>query len=530
MRPAIFALMRCRPVTREKIERMKERFMAEKGRVYIIGAGPGDPGLITLRGVQCLREADVVIYDHLASPEILRHAGVKTELIYAGKQGGDHTLSQDEINRLLVEKAGRGKVVARLKGGDPFIFGRGGEEAEVLVDAGIPFEVVPGVSSAVAVPAYAGIPLTHRSHTTSVAFVTGHEDPTKGRSDLDWPALAKMGTLVFLMGVKNLSSIVENLVRCGKDAATPAALIRQGTTPDQETLTGTLGDIARKAEERRFMPPAILVVGSVVSLRDALNWYETKPLFGRGVVITRPETQAGEMSERLLAEGARVIPFPVIRIAPPASWEALDRAIARLADYRWIVFTSANGVAFFFRRLKERGRDIRDLKGIRIATIGPATAAAVEGLGIRVDLVPEEYISEGVVEAFAGTDLKGCRVLLPRAETARDVIPDGLSGMGAAVDVVTAYRTVPSDRKASELLPFVDGGKIDVITFTSPSTVTHFLGIMGPEFRLPEKIRIACIGPVTAAAARKAGLRVDILQERYTVPGLIEALVNHFPG
>ena len=502
--------------------------MTEKGRVYIIGAGPGDPGLITLKGAQCLREADVVIYDHLASPEILRHAGEKAEVIYAGKQGGDHTLSQGEINRLLVEKAGAGRIVARLKGGDPFIFGRGGEEAEVLKEAGIPFEVVPGVSSAVAVPAYAGIPLTHRSHTTSVAFVTGHEDPTKGKSDLDWPALAGIGTLVFLMGVKNLPSIAENLIRCGRNPATPAALIRRGTTPDQETLTGTLGDIAQKAEERRLGPPAILVVGGVVDLRKDLNWYETKPLFGRGVVITRPEVQAGEMSELLSAGGARVIPFPVIRIAPPASWEALDGAIDGLEDYRWLILTSANGVAFFFRRLKEKGRDIRDLKGIRIATIGPATAAAVEALGIRVDLVPEEFISEGVVKAFAGVDLKGCRVLLPRAETARDVIPEGLAGMGAVVDVVTAYRTVPSDRKASEIVPLFAEGKVDVITFTSPSTVTHFLGIMGPDFHLPPGVRIACIGPVTAAAAKKAGLKVDILQERYTVEGLVEALMDHF--
>jgi uroporphyrinogen III methyltransferase/synthase len=498
--------------------------MTGKGRVYIIGAGPGDPGLITLRAVQCIREADVIVYDYLVGSEILRHAGEKARLIYAGKQGGDHTLSQWQINALLVEEAGKGAVVARLKGGDPFIFGRGGEEAEVLHEAGIPFEVVPGISSAVAVPAYAGIPLTHRNHTVSVAFVTGHEDPTKGKSDLDWPALAGIGTLVFLMGVKNLPAIAENLIRCGKDAATPAALIRWGTTPNQETLTGTLGDIAQKAEERRFLPPSIFVVGGVVGLRETLNWFETKPLFGRGIVITRPEAQAEELSELLGARGARVIHFPVIRIAPPEAWEALDGAIDRLEDYRWIIFTSANGAAFFFRRLRERGKDIRDLKGIRIATIGPATASAVEARGIRVDLVPEEFISEGVVKAFAGEDLRGCRVLLPRAAQARDVIPEGLAAMGAEVDVVTAYRTVRSDRSASELTPFFNDEKIDVITFTSPSTVAHFLGIMGPDFHLPSKVRIACIGPVTEAAARKAGLPVAIFQERYTIPGLVDAL------
>ena len=501
--------------------------MTGKGRVYIIGAGPGDPGLITLRGVQCIREADVIIYDHLVSLEILRHAGEKTRLIYAGKQGGDHTLSQWEINNLLVAEAGQGAIVARLKGGDPFIFGRGGEEAEVLREAGIPFEVVPGISSAVAVPAYAGIPLTHRNHTVSVAFVTGHEDPTKGKSDLDWPTLAGIGTLVILMGVKNLPAIAENLIRNGKDAATPAALIRWGTTPDQETLTGTLGDIAQKAEERRFSPPSIFVIGGVVALRETLNWFETKPLFGRGIVITRPEAQAEELSELLRARGARVIHFPVIRIAPPESWEELDGAIDRLESYRWIIFTSANGVAFFFRRLRERGRDIRDLKGIRVATIGPATASAIETMGIRVDLVPEEFISEGVVKAFAGEDLRGRRVLLPRAEQARDVIPEGLAKMGADVDVATAYRTVRSDRNAAELESFLAEDKVDVITFTSPSTVANFLGIMGPDFHLPSKVRIACIGPVTETAARRAGLPVDILQERYTIPGLVEALTEY---
>ena len=498
--------------------------MAEKGRVTIIGAGPGDPGLITLRGAQCIREADVIVYDHLVSPEILRHASEKARLIYAGKQGGKHAISQEEINDLLVAEARKGAIVARLKGGDPFIFGRGGEEAEVLKSAGIPFEVIPGVTSAVAVPAYAGIPLTHRSHTASVAFVTGHEDPAKGKSNLDWPKLAGMGTLVVLMAIKNLSAVAENLIRHGKDAATPAALIRCGTTPDQETLTGTLGDIAQKARERGFAPPSILVVGGVVALRETLNWFETKPLFSRGIVITRPEAQADGFGEMLRLAGARVILFPVIRVAPPENWERLDETLGRLEDYRWIIFTSANGVAFFFQRLRELGRDIRDLKGIRIAAIGPATARAVDVLGIRVDLVPEEFVSEGVVKAFAGEDLRGSRVLLPRAAEGRDIIPEGLASLGAQCDIATTYRTVRSDRAASDLEPLFAAGKVDAITFTSPSTVKNFLGIMGPDFRLPSKVRIACIGPVTAAAARKAGLAVDILQERFTIPGMVEAL------
>lgn len=504
--------------------------MSKKGMVYIIGAGPGDPGLITLRGVECIAEAEVIVYDYLVAPEILRHAGKDARLIYAGKQGGKHTLSQWEINDLLVAEASKGAIVARLKGGDPFIFGRGGEEAEALREKGILFEIVPGISSAVAVPAYAGIPLTHRSHTVSVAFVTGHEDPTKGKSDLNWPTLAGIGTLVFLMGVKNLPVITENLIGAGKDPKTPAALIRWGTTSRQQTLTGTLNDIAQKAKENEFAPPSVFVVGGVVGLRETMNWFETKPLFGRGIVITRPERQAEDLARLLRAGGARVINFPVIQIVPPGDWTPLDRAIDRLEGYSWIIFTSANGVAFFFKRLRELGKDIRELKGVRIATIGPATASAVEALGINVDLVPEEFISEGVVRAFAGEKLDGCRVLLPRAKEARDVIPKGLAKMGAIVDVAAAYRTIKADSDPSELLKLFKNGEVDVITFTSPSTVVNFLKIMGDDFKLPSKVRIATIGPITEAAAKKAGLPVHIRQERYTITELVEAIVATFEG
>lgn len=502
----------------------------QTGKVYIIGAGPGDPELITVKGLRCIREADVLIYDHLVSEELLCGAKEASRLIYVGKQGGDHTLSQDEINRRLVEEAGQGRIVTRLKGGDPFIFGRGGEEAEVLAKAGIPFEIVSGVTSAIAVPSYAGIPLTHRGYTSTVAFVTGHEDPTKEQSDIDWGALAGIGTLVFLMGVKNLPNIAAGLIAHGKDPDTPAALIRWGTTADQQTLAGTLANIAQRAEEKKVLPPAILVVGRVVGLRDPLDWFEKKPLFGRGVVITRPEAQAAQMRELLWQQGARVISFPTIDIVPPESWHALDEALKRLESYDWIIFTSANGVRFFFRRLQETGRDLRDLKGIRICTIGPATASALEAMGIRVDLVPESYISEGVVSAFDKHDINGRKILLPRAEMARDVIPDGLAALGAAVDVVTVYRTVASDRKKGELELLIAAGKVDVITFTSPSTVTNFMAIMEKDFRLPPQIRIACIGPVTAAAVKKAGLPVDILREEFTIPGLVEALIEFFEG
>lgn len=506
----------------------REISVLKQGKVYIIGAGPGDPGLITVKGLKCLKEADVVIYDYLVNEEIVSQAKESVHLIYAGKKGGAHTLPQEEINRRLVDEARQGNIVARLKGGDPFVFGRGGEEAETLAQSGIPFEIIPGVTSAVAVPAYAGIPLTHRTYTSTLAFVTGHEDPTKEESDIDWENLGGIGTVVFLMGVKNLSHITANLMVHGKHVDTPAALIRWGTTENQETLTGTISDITRKAEDRNFSPPAILVVGEVVNLRDVLNWFETKPLFGRGIVITRPEAQAEEFGSLLRAEGARVIHFPTIKIAPAESYEGLDRVISQLSQYQWIIFTSANGVGFFLKRLHGLGRDLRDLKDVRICAIGPATAATIEKLGIRVDVVPEEFISEGVVKEFEKLNLKGSRILLPRAEQARDVIPEGLTKLGAKVDVVTAYRTVNSGRDKSELENLIREGKVDAVTFTSPSTVTNFMEIMGKEFVIPSRIKIACIGPVTAAAVKKAGLPADIIQERYTIPGLVEALAEHF--
>jgi len=502
--------------------------MHERGKVYIIGAGPGDPGLITVKGAQGIARADVIIYDHLVSEELLSCARKDARLIYAGKKGGDHTLPQKEINRLLVAEAQAGHTVARLKGGDPFIFGRGGEEAETLAAAGIPFEIIPGVTAAVAVPAYAGIPLTHRGLTSTLAFVTGHEDPTKEKSDIDWQALAGIGTLVFFMGVKNLPQIAAALIAHGKDPRTPAALIRWGTTVDQQTLTGVLADIADKAAAQGFTPPSLLVVGSVVALRETLNWFENRPLFGKGVVITRPEAQAKSFAALLHEQGARAIHFPTIQIVPPESWAALDEALERLADYAWIVFTSANGVRFFCQRLHEQGRDIRELKNIRICTIGPATAGILSAMGIKVDLIPEEYISEGVVKAFHGQDISGTRILLPRAAQARDVIPAGLEKMGAQVDVVAVYRTVSSGRHLEELDRLVKEGKVDVITFTSPSTVTYFQEIMGRDYSLPPPVKIAAIGPVTAAAVHKAGLKADILQETYTIEGLVAGLHDFF--
>ncbi|MDP2267736.1 MAG: uroporphyrinogen-III C-methyltransferase [Deltaproteobacteria bacterium] len=502
--------------------------MQKQGKVYIIGAGPGDPGLITVKALQCLRDADVVIYDHLVSAEVLGLIGENSRLIYAGKQGAHHPLPQDEINALILKEAGKGNIVARLKGGDPFIFGRGGEEAFVLAQAGLPFEIVPGVSSAVAAPAYAGIPLTHRSYSSTVAFVTGHEAPAKEDSHIDWKALATAGTLVVLMGVKNLPRIVAKLTSTGKDPATPAALIRWGTTPDQETIVATLRDIVRVAEERHFRPPAVFVVGGVVSLREQLNWFEKQPLFGKGVVITRPQAQAEEFAQLLRRQGARVIYFPTIKIVPAAAGQQLDWAIGHVEAYQWLIFTSANGAGLFFQRFSELGRDIRDLKGVRICTIGPATAAVVEERGIKVDLIPESFVAEGVVRAFQNQGISGQRILLPRAEVARDVIPEGLAQLGAQMEVVDVYRTVSSGMEGGGLKELIGRGDVDVLTFTSPSIFKNFMKIMGKDFHLPAGIRIACIGPVTAAAVKKAGLQIDIMPEKYTIPGLVEAMVNYF--
>ncbi len=498
------------------------------GKVYIIGAGPGDAGLITIKGVDCLRLADVVVYDNLVNEKLLKYARSDARLIYAGKKGGDHTLSQETINNLLIKEAAAGNMVARLKGGDPFIFGRGGEEAEILVSKGIPFEIVPGVTSAIAVPAYAGIPLTHRGLTSTIAFITGHEDPSKEKSDIDWQALAGIGTLVFLMGVKNLGQITKELIGRGKPPDTPAALIRRGTTPQQEILTGTLADIVILAHANQFDPPAILVVGPVVDLRDKLQWFDEKPLFSKGIVITRPETQADELAELLEREGANPIRFPTIKIVPPTDWRKLDAAIKNLENYDWLIFTSANGVQFFLERLLEKGRDVRDLKGIKICCIGPATARQIEKRGMKVDLVPDYFISEGILKSFAGVDLRRKKILIPRAYSARDILPEGLKKLGAKVDMVTVYQTVSSGKKKKELEKLFDENRVDVITFTSSSTVNNFVEIMGKDFSYPPQAKIACIGPVTAAAAKKAGFSVDIHQEEYTMEGLVRALIDYF--
>jgi uroporphyrinogen III methyltransferase/synthase len=504
------------------------------GKVYLVGAGPGDPGLLTIKGREALRRAEVVVYDYLANETFLRYAPSEAEHIYVGKKGGDHTLSQEGINRLLVEK-GKDKIVVRLKGGDPFIFGRGGEEAQELVASGIPFEVVPGVTAAIAVPAYAGIPLSHRDFTASMAFVTGHErdDKSEGDSKIAWRELATgVGTLVFFMGVKNLPEITRNLLANGRAPETPVAVIRWGTTPEQKTLVGELRDISEKVSKAGLKPPAIVVVGEVVRLRDELGWFEKRSLFGRRILVTRAREQASDFRVLLEDLGAACTELPTIAIEPPPSWEPLDAALAKLSSYDWVVFTSVNGVKYFLQRLRAANQDVRELKGVRLAAIGPKTAEALESLGLRLDLVPGEYRAEAIIEALGAGPFEGRRFLIPRAMVARDVLPDSLRKAGAEVDVVPAYQTVQPYGRAEAVLPMLERGEIDCVTFTSSSTVSNFFSMFDRERIAPllERTAIACIGPITAETARKHGLVVSIMPADYTIPAFAEAIAAHYSG
>jgi uroporphyrinogen III methyltransferase/synthase len=505
--------------------------MTEPGKVYLVGAGPGDPGLITVKGKRCIENADVIIYDYLASPALLKFSSNAAEMIYVGKKEGQHTLSQEGINDLIVEKAKAGNVVTRLKGGDPFIFGRGGEEAEVLHEQGIPFEIVPGVTSAIAAPAYAGIPLTHREFTSTVAFVTGHEDPLKASSSINWESLAKgVGTLVFLMGVKNLPKIVAQLTKHGMPQDTPIALVRWGTTTGQITVSGTLNTIVEIVRSAGLKAPAIIVVGEVVQLRKQIQWFELQPLFGKTIVVTRARPQASGLVKRLTGLGAQVLECPTIRICPPADWGPLDKAINHLDRYQWIVFTSVNGVKFFFRRLFEKGLDVRALSAMNTAAIGPATADALLRHGLKSDIIPESYRAESVVEAFRQVPVEGKNFFLPRAEEARSVLPDALKKRGAIIDDVTAYRTKQDRSEADTLISALNNETVDMITFTSSSTVKNFKALLPPErvFDLVDGVAIAAIGPITADTAKKLGFHVDLIADEYTIPGLCQALLAYY--
>ena len=499
------------------------------GIVSLIGAGPGDPALLTLKAKSCIESADVVVYDYLASASLLEYAKPDAEVIYVGKKGGDHTLSQDKINLLLVEKAKQGLNVARLKGGDPFIFGRGGEEAQILLSHDVKFEIVPGVTSAVGAPAYAGIPVTHREHTSSVSFITGHEDPTKADTAMQWDLFAKSNsTLVFLMGVKNLENIVTHLLENGKSPDTPVALVRWGTTTRQQTVAGQLDNIVQRVREAKLTSPAVIVVGSVVSLRDELQWFDTLPLFGKTIVITRARAQASGLVKELAALGARCIEIPTIKIVPPVDNAPLEHAIEQITEYEWVVLTSVNGVKHFFDTLFDMGKDVRVLGHLKFACIGPVTKQTLKEYGIVSDILPSTYQAESVLEAFADTDIKGKKVLLPRAKKARTILPEELTRMGAKVDEVVSYETILDDSQKSELLGMLENQEIDMVTFTSSSTVSNFMTLLEgmDSSALLEPVSFASIGPITSDTAAGLGLTIDIEAAEFTIPGLVDAILK----
>ena len=502
--------------------------------VYLIGAGPGDPGLITARGLQCLASADVVLYDHLVNPRLLRFARSGAERIDVGASS-PQPLEQEAICYLLAEKAREGKVVARLKWGDPFVFDRGGEEALFLHEQGVRFEVIPGVPAAIAVPSYAGIPVTYPGGGDALTFIRGHEDEGDALPHVDWQSLVRLkGTIVCYAGTRQLPGIVRALLTHGYPRDQPAAVIYGGTLPGQETIGGTLGDLDALAKHPPSRTAAVLVVGRVAAFRAHLRWFDERPLFGKRVLVTRTREQAGELVDRLEALGAEAIEAPTIRLLPPEDYGPLDAACAALSTFDWIVFTSANGVAAFMARLQAGPRDVRELKGVRLCAIGPATADRLLQFGIKVDLTPAEYRAEGVVQALRATgSLEGVRVLLPRADIARELLTEQLRQSGADVTDVTAYRTIVAEADGEgepDVYRLLLDKRIDVVTFTSASTVRNFVRIHGVD-AAPDLLRstqVACIGPVTAEAAEQCGIHTAIMPDQYTIPALVEAIVAYF--
>ena len=507
------------------------------GKVYLIGAGPGDPGLLTVKGREALEQADVVVYDRLAHPSLLDCAPPAAERIFAGKARGQQELTQDGINDMLVEKARAGLRVARLKGGDPFVFGRGGEEALALARAGIPFDVVPGVSSAIAAPAYAGIPVTHRGIATGFTVVSGSEDPSKPESAVRWEELARSlsahgGTLITLMGWASIEKILEALRHAGLPPDTPVALVQWGTWSRQKTVTGTLETAASKGREAGLTAPVVAVIGEVVNLREELAWFDSRPLFGKRVLVTRSRTQASRMCELLEDAGAIAVELPAIAIAPPENFEQLDEAVGRMASYGWVIFASVNAVDSVFQRLDSMGKDARAFGVARVGAIGPATATALVRRGIRPDFMPSRSVSSAALEELAAYDWNGVNVLLPAADIGRDELADGLSRFGAELHRVTAYRTItPPDAAQRARDALADG--IDIVTFTSSSTVRNLISLLeehdGPGKEALAHSLVACIGPVTSGTARDLGLTVDIEAKEHTVDGLAHALVQRFP-
>jgi uroporphyrinogen III methyltransferase/synthase len=491
------------------------------GKVWLVGAGPGDPGLLTLKGARALGQCDVLVYDYLASSAIVGLAPPDCEKIYVGKKAGAHTLTQDEITQLIVDLGLAGRNVVRLKGGDVFVFARGGEEAQALRAAGVPFEIVPGITSAIAAPAYAGIPITHRDHNTSFSISTGHENPLKGYSSLDFEKLANPSqTIVFLMAMGNLAAIIGELRKHGIPGDKPVAIVREGTKPTQETLVATLDTIVAEVERTKFAAPAIVVIGDVVNEREDIRWFDNGPLFGKRVLVTRPAVQADDFSARLWELGAEPIVAPTIAIGPPDDPGPAHTAADDVRAYAWVIFTSRNGVDAFFDRLSESGRDARAFADTKIAAIGPKTAEALAAHGLRVDFMPSVFVNEAVADGMLERTRPGDRILLFRAQEARDVVPDALRSAGRHVDDVAAYKThIVADPELA-----TKAADADILTFTSSSTVAGFLANVPDAVNACSGKIVACIGPVTAATAREAGLRVDVVADAFTIEGLIRAL------
>jgi uroporphyrinogen III methyltransferase / synthase len=503
------------------------------GKVFLVGAGPGDARLITVKGMQCIEQADVVVYDRLANPSLLQHMKRGAEKIYVGKRPDRHTMKQEEINQLLVDLALQGQIVVRLKGGDPTIFGRVGEEAGLLRKYHIPYEIVPGVTAAIAVPAYAGIPVTHRDYASSLSVITGHESPDKPDPGIQWDKISKStGTLVFMMGVAKIGAISRQLIEQGRTPDTPVALIRWGTRAEQETLTGTLADIEAKVQASDFQPPAVIVVGEVVRLRNELGWAEELPLFGQRVLVTRSKSQASQLSRRIEELGGEPYECPVIETVMPKDEEVLRHSkavLSSLGEYDWVFFTSVNGVEYFFRHLEAAGADIRSLHRAKIAAVGPATRAALASRGIIAEPLPERYQAEGLVESLNQEWSAGQKALLPRGNLARSWLPEELSMRGLEVTEMIVYETTLPEENDEELLQLLEDNRIHIITFTSSSTVTNLIALLkrmglADPVALLNKSQIACIGPVTANTAEASGLQVTVTAESSTISSLVEHL------
>jgi uroporphyrinogen III methyltransferase/synthase len=500
------------------------------GKVSLIGAGPGDPGLLTIKGRECIESADVIIYDYLANPVLLGYASPEAERIYVGKSRGHHSMPQDEINQLLADKAAAGLKVARLKGGDPYVFGRGGEEATVLHQRQIPFEVIPGVTAGFAAAAYAGIPLTHRDVTTSLALLTGHERPERKLSSLDWEKLATgLGTLIFYMGMTNLGTISEKLIEHGRPADTPVAVVQWATLPRQRTLTGRLDEIAEQVAAAKIEPPAVIIIGEVVRYREDLRWYDNLPLFGRRFLITRPRAQAASFAALLQAQGAETICIPTIEIAPPDDWQPCDRALRQLSSYAGLILTSANAVDALFGRMTTQNLDLRALAGVEIIAVGPKTAKVIEKRGLKPDFIPQDYRAEGVVEELVARGANGKRYLYPRTEIARSLIPDSLTKAGAEVDTPIVYRTIAAEAKQDMIRHLLDAGELDAICFSSSSTFDNLQTMFGEELQqLKKATDFFSIGPLTSQSIRKHGFEVALEPENSTLDDLVAAMVEYY--